>query len=118
MPAALGFRHVALGADTSNLTGAPWLVQDFARLSVSVQTSAATASAVTLIGTNDDGLQSALGTPSHATQQNGWSIITALTGPGIWNFDPGALGFRWINAFRNTYDANTSKITVTIAGHW
>lgn len=106
--------HVALGADTSNLTGRPWYVGDLAFLTASVITSTATASRVTFVGSNDDGLQSALGTPSPTVPAGNWSIVTTVVAPGIYGFS--ALGFRWINVFRNTHDAVTSVITVALAG--
>ncbi len=116
MPLPVSFRHVMLGAANSNLTGAPWFVGDFGFLTVSVQSSAATASRLTIVGTNADGFQSALGAPSHASIQNEWSIVTVLTAPGIYGFS--VLGNRWLNAFRNTHDAVTSPVTVTFAGRW
>lgn len=115
----LGFRHVVHGAGTSGYTGDPVLVQDYSRIAISIQTSTTSASLFTVQGSNDDGLQSALGTPSHATGQNGWSIITALSGFGLWNFDPGALGQRWLRVFRPDFTASAgSNATVTITGSW
>lgn len=101
--------HVALDVTNSNLTGRPWLVQDFRQLSMSIETQTNAASRFSLIGSNDDGLQSPLGTPSQTIPADGWSHITCLTSQGLYNFDPGSLGFRWINIFR----PSASSATVT-----
>lgn len=116
MPTTLSYRHVALGSQNSNLTGAPYLVADLRQLTVSIQTSTASASRFTIIGTNDDGLQSALGTPSQTVPAAGWSIVTVLTQQGISVFDP-APGFRWINAFRDGFAVSAvSNASITFAG--
>ena len=114
MALPLSFRHVALGADTSNLTGAVWLVADFDKLTVSIQSSTASASRYTIIGTNDDGLQSALGTPLQTAPSAGWSIVTAITAQGIYGFD--VTGLRWINVFRDGISVSAaSNVTVALA---
>lgn len=113
------FRHVVHGAGTSGYTGNPVYIGDYRSLSISIQTSTTSASLFTVQGSNDDGFQSALGTPSHATGQNGWSVITTLSGFGLWNFDPGALGFRWMRIFRPDFTASAgSNATVTLNGSW
>jgi len=112
----LSMRHKLLGADTSNVTGTPWFVGDLRQLTISIQTSTASASRFTFVGTNDDGFQAALGTPSMLVPNANWSIVTVLTNQGLVVFDP-APGFRWINGFRPDYGVSaTSNVTVTLAG--
>lgn len=108
----LTFRHVCLDVTNSNLTGAPMFIGDLRQLSLSIESQVNTASAYSLIGTNADGFREALGTPSQTVMAGGWSHITALTTQGLFNFDPGALGFRWINLFR----PSASSITATFNG--
>lgn len=106
-------RQVMLGANTSNLTGTPWLVQDAATLTISIQSSTGSASRYTVVGTNDDGLQSALGTPSQTAPAGGWSVVTTITSAGVYTIDPGV---RWLNVFRDTISVSaSSNVTVTLA---
>lgn len=92
-------QHVCFGASTpSTLTGAPFLCADFAIITVSLQSSVTNGSLCTIIGTNDDGLTKALGTPSQTINAQGWSILTTLTAAGQYAITPGV---RWINAFRD-----------------
>ncbi len=108
------FRHPILGADTSNLTGRPWFVGDFHYLTVSIQSSTASSSRYTIVATNDDGLQSALGIPSQTVPANGWSIVSAIVNQGIYGFD--VLGFRWVNMFRDGFSVSaTSNVTIALA---
>ena len=113
MSLPLPFRHVATGVHNSDLTGAVAFVGDLRQLSVSIQTQTNAASRFTLVGSNDDGLRAALGTPSQTlAAANGWSNITTLTQEGMYAFDPGALGYRWLNVFR----PSASSATITYAG--
>lgn len=118
MPALLSFRQANLGADTSNLTGVPWLVADYRLLTVSIESSTASASRYTIVGSNDDGLSgTSLRAASALTQQNGWSIVTVVTAPGVYGF--ATTGFRWINAFRDAFSVSaSSNATVTFEGRW
>lgn len=103
--------HINLGAVNSDLTGRVWFVGDATNLTVSIQTSTGSASRYTIVGNNDNGMTSALGTPSAATTQNGWSIVTVLTSAGLYSITP---GFRWINSFRSVIDTSAaSNVTVT-----
>lgn len=108
-------RQDNVGADTSNITGNPWWVGDFRQLTVSIATSTASASRVTIVGSNLDGfkstLSSALATASNAL----WSHITVITaGQGLYTVD---CGFRWVNAIRPDFTASAaSNMTVTFAG--
>lgn len=109
-------RHVLLGANTSSVTGTPWYVGDLRQLTISIQTSTASASRFTFVGTNDDGFQAPLGTPSMLVPSGNWSIVTVLTSQGLVIFDP-APGFRWINGFRPDFGVSaSSNVTVTLAG--
>lgn len=116
MSLPLSFRHVALGAADSSLTGAAWFTGDFRQLTVSIRSSTASASRYTFIGTNDDGFAAVLGTPLQTVPSGGWSILTTVTAQGLYTFDPTA-GFRWINVFRDTISVSaSSNVTVTFAG--
>lgn len=99
--------HTALGANTSDRTGAPFCVADFHYLTVSVESSTASASRYTIVGSNQDGFQRALTTPSPTVPQNGWSIVTALTTQGIYGFD--VLGFRWVNVYRDAISVSAAS---------
>jgi hypothetical protein len=101
----LNFSHTALGVTNSNLTGAPWLVADYRQLTLSIETQTNTASRFTVIGTNDDGMQTALGTPSQTVPSDGWSIVTTVTAQGLYGFD--ILGFKWVNIFRPSASSAT-----------
>ena len=105
----LSYRHVVFDPSTSVSTGAPWLAADAAQITLSIQTAKPAASRFTVIGTNDDGLREALGTPLHTVDAGGWSIVTVLTGPGLYNI---AAGLRWLNVFR----ASGSTDTATFQG--
>lgn len=104
----LSFTHNALDVATSNLTGRPWLIADFRQLAVSIETQTNSASRYTVIGTNDHGLNEALGTPSQTIPNDGWSILTTIVAQGIYTFDP-MPGFRWLNVFR----PSASSATIT-----
>lgn len=98
-------RHVVFDPSTSVSTGAPWLAADMRQITLSVQTAVPAASRFTVIGSNDDGLQSALGTPLHTVDAGGWSIVTVVTAPGLYNI---AAGLRWLNVFRASGSTDTA----------
>lgn len=108
----------------SNLTGTPVFVGDMHNLTFSITSSNASTSRWTFVGSNDDGLQTALSTPSPTASSGGWSIITAIVQQGLYGINEvpapgqgGIIGFRWLNAFRSTYDASaTSNVTIVVAG--
>ena len=108
------FRHVALDASTSNLTGAPMFVGDFHHLTVSIQSSTASASRYTMVGTNADGFSAALPTPSQTVPANGWSVVSTIVNQGLFAFD--VMGFRWVNIFRDGISVSAaSNATVVLA---
>lgn len=109
MAYGIPFRAVILDPTTSNLTGQPCYVGDLRQISLSVTTQTNSASRFTVIATNDDGFQSALGTPLQTAPSGNWSIITTITSDGVFVLDP---GFRWMNAFR----PSASSVTITITG--
>ena len=113
MTLPLVFKHTALAppTSTSGITGAPCFVGDYAGLSVSINSVTNAASRYTLVCSNADGLQSTLDTPSMLVPSGSWSILTVITGQGMYTFDPVA-GFRWLNVF------SASSATVTFAGRW
>lgn len=103
-------RQISLGAANSNLTGNPWFVGDAATISISIVSSTGSASRYTILGTNDDGFQSALGTPSQTVPAGGWSIVTVLTSQGVYTVDS---GLRWINSCRTVIDTSAaSNVTI------
>lgn len=106
---SLSFRHVVFDQSASASTGAPWLAVDARQITLSIQTAVPAASRFTVIGTNNDGLSVALGTPLHTVDAGGWSIVTVLTAPGLYNIAP---GLRWLNVFR----ASGSTDTATFQG--
>lgn len=108
--------HTMLGNANSNLTGAELLLADYRQVSISIQTASnASASRITFIGTNADGLTTAFGTPTSQTVPTaGWSLITTITTQGMYVLDT---GFRWINAFRPDFAvSSTSNVTVILQG--
>lgn len=106
-------RQISLGAANSNLTGTPYFVGDAATISVSIVSSTGSASRYTILGTNDDGLQSALGTPSQTVPAGGWSIVTALTAQGVYTIDS---GLRWLNSVRTVIDTSAnSNVSIIFA---
>ncbi|SRR5258705_9969254 len=85
-------------AISSTYTSSAHLVCDFAQISVSHQTAVAVASRLTLQGSNDDGLQSAI---------VAWSVLSDIGGPGIYAVTP---GMRWIRAQRSALDSTGTVI--------
>ncbi len=104
-----------IGANSSNETGNPWFVGDWARLTVSVTTGSAVGSRTTIVGSNEDGFSSTLSSADRTVNTNQWSIITTIVTPGLYTIDA---GFRWINAIRATaFSGQTaSNTTVVFAG--
>ena len=101
----LSFRHVVFDPSTSVSTGSVWCAADAQQISLSIQTAVAAASRFTVIGTNNDGFGAALGTPLHTVDAGGWSIVTVLTAPGLYNI---AAGLRWLNVFRASGSTDTA----------
>jgi len=81
---------------TSTYTSVTYLLADAATIAVSVVTTAAVSSIVSIDGTNDDGWTKAV---------TNWSNLTALTGPGMYTLDPGV---RWIRIRKASLDSATS----------
>lgn len=107
----------ANAAGTSGATGSPWFVGDFARLTVSIQTSTTSASRFTIYGSNADGFTEALNTASASGVSGHWSHITVITGgQGIYTIDP---GFRWVNSCRPDFTTSVgSGATVVFTGSY
>lgn len=73
-------------------------VGDAVAFSLSITTSTTALSRFTVLGSNQNGLTSALSTPQLYTVNNGqWSIITTITSNGLFVFDT---GYRWISVGR------------------
>lgn len=80
-------------AQSSTFTSNHFLVADLTQMTVSVQTSDAAGSRLTLQSSSEDGLQASLTT---------WSTITTITTPGIFTVDT---GLRWIRGLRSSLDS-------------
>ena len=98
-------RHVVFDPSTSVSTGSQWLAADARQVTLSIETAVAAASRFTVVGTNAEGLRTALGTPLHTVDNDGWSILTVITSPGVYNIAP---GFRWVNVFRASGSTDTA----------
>ena len=109
-------RQVLLGAADSSLTGGLYWSGDNFITNVSWQTSTASASRLTILGSNEEGMRdrSLVSTASPNVPQNGWEILMVLTAQGISTITAGP---RWITAFRDGISVSaSSNATVTIAG--
>jgi hypothetical protein len=98
---------LGLAAHTSGSSGSSpsIFVGDCRLLSVSVQTSTASASNITISLSNNHGLDS-------ADSLLVWSTVTVLPNRGIFTVDPGA---RWLRAERaNIGISSTSNVTVIL----
>ncbi len=82
---------------SSSGTGPAHFVGDYRLLTVSIQSSTASASRFTFEASNDDGFQSAIAF---------WSTLTVITGQGIYTIDPGA---RWIRAQQPVFSLSTTS---------
>lgn len=89
---------------TSSGTGTAHFVGDARLLSLSVQTSNASASRYTISLSNDNGFQTAIG---EAT----WSVVTTLLNSGIFTIDPGA---RWMRAEQPAIALGSAASAVTL----
>lgn len=88
-------------ASSSSYTSHPLLAADYDKVSFSVVTAAASASTVTVQGSNDDGLSAAIA-------EGSWSALTAFPtalATEMFNIDPGA---RWIRFQRDSVDSQLS----------
>ncbi len=114
MPFQYSGNHITLGAADSALTGSTWFVGDFRQMSLSIHSSTASASRYTVVGSNLDGFNTALGNASPTASNESWSIVTTVTSQGIFTIDP---GFRWISAFRDNVSVSaTSNTTIIFNG--
>lgn len=87
----------------STITSGPVLTPDFTRMTLSVYTGSAGASAVTVQASNENGITAAINAAS-------WSNVTTLTAQGEYTIDPGP---RWVRAL-----ANKSDTTVVFHGKY
>ena len=96
--------QVILDSNSSG-TGTAHFVGDARLLTLSIQTSTASASRFTISGSNADGLQASIPDAS-------WSVMTTLLNAGIYTIDPGA---RWIRAEQPNFGLSaTSANTLTL----
>lgn len=108
-----------LDATSSNITSwnsQPCYVGDYYTLSLSIQTGSNTsASLFTVLGSNQDGLQSAASAPQLLTVPWGtWSVVTTIAAQGIYTISP---GFRWLTVARPNFAiSGSSCATVTLQG--
>lgn len=100
-------KHILVfnSANSSTYTSPAYLVQEAATISVSHQTVVATASVLTIQGSNDHGLDNSSATVA------AWSTVTALTAfPILVTIDP---GIRWLRFQRTSVESNaTTQMTV------
>jgi hypothetical protein len=95
--------QVLLGAASDSSGTSPSIfVGDVRLLSVSIQTSTASASNVSISLSNDDGFRAAV---QH------WSVVTVLPNQGIFTIDPGA---RWLKAERANIAMGSTASNATI----
>ena len=91
-------------------------VGDLRQLTISIRSSTGSASRYTFVGSNEDGFQAALSTPSPTIPNGNWSIVTVLTAQGLYAFDP-MVGFRWLNCYRDSISVSaSSNCTIVLAG--
>lgn len=110
------FQKTLLGAVDSNRTSGAYFVGDALTLTLSIESSTASASRYTIWGSNGDGFQSSIGSPPATVPAQGWSLVTALTGQGMYVIDP---GFRWLGAIRDAFQVSSaSNTTITLAGQY
>ncbi len=92
-------------------------VGDALSFSLSIQSSNASASRWTIMGSNADGFQSSLPLPTVSSVNSApWSIITTITSQGLVVFDT---GYRWLCAFRAPWDvggtgSTSSNVTIVL----
>lgn len=79
--------------NSSTFTSAAQFVGDYAYMSVSWATDVATASNLTLEGSNENGFDSSINT---------WSNMTTITSAGIFTVDPGV---RWLRGRRSSIES-------------
>lgn len=96
--------QVILDSNSSG-TGLPHFVGDARLLTLSIESSTASASRWTISGSNADGMQAAIPEAS-------WSVLTTLLGRGLYTIDPGA---RWLRAEQPNFSLSaTSANTLTL----
>lgn len=111
-----------LGADTSNVTSAPYFTGDFRQMTISVTTGSAFASRITVQASNADGFQSTLssgGGYGNSTIPSGvWSHLTVIlpvSAANVFSIDTIP---RWICVVRPTQASGqtASNNTVIVTG--
>jgi hypothetical protein len=80
-------------AASATFTSSDAFVGDYRYLAISVQTSDAAASRMTLTSSFEDGFRASLTTRS---------VVTTITVPGVYTIDP---GLRWLRAERSSLDS-------------
>lgn len=99
--------QVILDSNSSG-TGLPHFVGDARLLTLSIQTSTASASRFTISGSNADGFQASIPDAS-------FSVLTTIVAPGLYTIDPGA---RWLRAEQPVFSLSaTSANTLTLNRH-
>lgn len=100
-------RHDMLGSASNATTSAAVLTADYRDMSLSIQTSTASASNVTVQGSNAEGFAVAIPEAS-------WSVLTVIPAAGVQTVDP---GIRWMRVVRDTIAVSAaSNTTVTLQG--
>lgn len=93
-----------LGASSSTLSSAPYFIGNAETLSVSIISSTASASNITLRGSNADGLQAAIPNAS-------WSVLTVLPAAGNYVVER---GLRWLLAERADIAVSAASNTTVL----
>jgi hypothetical protein len=94
---------------SSSGTGLAYFVGDARLISLSVQTSTASASRYTISMSNADGMQESIPAAS-------FSVVTTILNAGIYTIDPGG---RWIRAEQPNFALSaTSAVTMTLSRYY
>jgi hypothetical protein len=94
---------------SSSGTGSAYFVGDARLISLSVQTSTASASRYTISMSNADGFQETIPAAS-------FSVVTTILNAGIYTIDPGG---RWIRAEQPNFALSaTSAVTMTLSRYY
>jgi hypothetical protein len=93
---------------SSSGTGLAYFTGDARLLSLSIQSSTASASRFTISGSNEDGFQAAIPEAS-------WSVLTTLLNRGNYTVDP---GIRWIRAEQPNFSLSATSANTLILSRY
>lgn len=99
--------HVMLGSASAATRSAPVFIGDFRQMSLSIESSTASASRYTFQGSNAEGFQAAI-------REAEWSSLTVITTQGLQTVDP---GLRWLRCDRDDISVSAaSNTTISLNG--